>query len=213
MNLKPVTLTGNLVRLEPLGEIHAPDLLIAAAHDEIWNYLDEPTPRTTEDILALIAEALKEQEEGVRLPFAIVDNRSGQVVGSTSYIDIRPKDRGVELGWAWLTPSRWGHGLTTEGAYLMLRHAFEEQDVIRVAMKADVRNVRSQRAMSAMGATQEGVFRKHRILSNGYQRDSVYYSIIDSEWPVIRERFSKRDWLDNATVTRHNATVQSRNGS
>jgi RimJ/RimL family protein N-acetyltransferase len=166
VNLQPVTLTGSRVRLEPLDYRHAADLLVAANHDEIWTYLDEPTPSTAKDIEAFIRDGLDELAAGRRVPFAIVDLEDGTAVGSTSYIDIRPHDRGVEIGWTWLTPSRWGTGMNRESKYLLLRHAFEDQGAIRVALKTDVRNVRSQRAIEGVGAVREGVWRNHRILSH-----------------------------------------------
>lgn len=134
----------------------------------------------------IIADALDDQKFGRRLPFAIVDSHTETAVGSTSYIDIRPEDRGVEIGWTWLTPSRWGTGINREAKYQLLRHAFEGQDAIRVALKTDSRNHRSQRAIESLGAVREGVWRNHRILSDGRYRDSVFYSITDAEWPGLR---------------------------
>lgn len=191
MNLQPVTLTGKVVRLEPLGPDHAADLLVAAAHDEIWTYLDEPTPRTPEMVESLIRDALHDLSQGTRLPFAIIDVESGRAVGSTSYIDIRPRDRAVEIGWTWMTLGVWGTGANTEAKFLLLAHAFEEQNAGRVAIKTDLRNQRSQKAIEKLGATREGVWRNHRILSDGTYRHSVYYSVIDSEWPAVRDRLRR----------------------
>jgi len=188
MNLEEVTLIGRHVRLEPLDYRHAEQLLAASCHDEIWTYLDEPTPKTVDDIELMIRTALAEKERRVRLPFAVIDLRDGQVVGSISFIDIRPQDRGVELGWAWLAPRVWGDGFNAESMLLLMQHAFEDQGAIRVAIKADVRNHRSIRSMDRVGATREGVWRNHRILSDGYHRDSVFYSVIDTEWPSVAER-------------------------
>lgn len=190
MNLRPIVLSGNIVRLEPLSYEHRDDLVAAAAFDEIWTYLDEPTPRSIETVESLIRDALDEQERGVRVPFAIVDLGTGRTVGSTSYIDIRPQDRTVEIGWTWITPSHWGTGANTEAKLMLMRHAFEDHNAGRVAIKTDFRNERSQRAIAKLGAVREGVWRNHRLLSTGKYRDTVFYSVIDSEWPQVRERLS-----------------------
>jgi RimJ/RimL family protein N-acetyltransferase len=190
MNLRPVTLTGKRVRLEPLGVEHAEDLAVAATDDQIWTYLDEPTPWDRSSVDAFIADAHRDQDHGARIAFAVIDARNGRAVGSTSYLDIRPQDRGLEIGWTWLAPSVWGTGINAEAKYLMLVHAFDDQDAIRVAIKTDRRNTRSQRAIERLGATREGVWRNHRILSTGEYRDSVYYSIIVSEWPLTKARMS-----------------------
>lgn len=192
MNPLPITLTGKLVRLEPLVYGHAPDLLSAAMFDEIWTYLDEPTPRTTTDITRLVDDALHEQGLGQRLPFAIIDQADGHAVGSASYIDIRPQDRGVEIGWLWLTPSRWGTGMNTEAMFLLLEHAFTKLHAVRVALKTDERNVRSQRAIEALGAVREGVWRNHRILSTGVLRNSVFYSVIEAEHHATLTRLATK---------------------
>ncbi|TDC38298.1 N-acetyltransferase [Micromonospora sp. 15K316] len=164
--------------------------MAAAAFDEIWTYLDEPTPRTAQAIGALIQDALDEQERGGRIPFAIVDLGTNKAVGSTSYIDIRPQDCTVEIGWTWITPSHWGTGANTEAKFMLMQHAFEEHSAGRVAIKTDLRNERSQRAIAKLGAVREGVWRNHRLLSTGRYRDSVFYSVIDSEWPQVRDRLS-----------------------
>ena len=139
---------------------------------------------------ALIRDALDEQKRGGRIPFAIVDLGTNRAVGSTSYIDIRPQDRTVEIGWTWITPSHWGTGANTEAKFMLMRHGFEEHSAGRVAIKTDLRNERSQRAIAKLGAVREGVWRNHRLLSAGRYRDSVFYSVIDSEWPQVRDRLS-----------------------
>ncbi|PZM90245.1 MAG: GNAT family N-acetyltransferase [Actinobacteria bacterium] len=187
MDLRPVLLTGEIVHLEPLSYHHAGELAEAAAFDEIWTYLDRPTPRSAEAMTALIREALAEQEHGLRIPFAIIDLATGKAVGSTSFLDIQPHNRTVEIGWTWLTPSTWGTGLNVEAKFLLMRHAFEEHHAGRVALKTDLRNERSQRAIARLGATREGVLRNHRLLRTGQYRHTVYYSVISSEWPGVRE--------------------------
>lgn len=188
MTVRPVVLADSGVRLEPLSVSHAQELLAAAAHDEIWTYLDEPTPRTNGAVLRLIEEALYEQRQDRRVPFAIIDARDGRAVGSVSYIDIRCHDRGVEIGWMWLTPSRWGQGLGFRAIHLLAGHAFAELGAIRVAFKTDQRNVKSQSLIESTGAVREGVWRNHRILSDGTRRHSVFYSITDDEWPLLKDR-------------------------
>ena len=191
MNLDHVTLSGRCVRLDPLGPQHADDLAAFAGDERIWTYLDEPTPWDRAAVDAFIADALADQNRGARLAYAVVDQTTGHVIGSTSYIDIRIADRGVEIGWTWMSPTAWGTGANTEAKYLLLTHAFDA-GAIRVAIKTDLRNVRSQRAIDHLGATREGVWRNHRILSTGEYRHSVYYSIIASEWPRVRDHLRDR---------------------
>lgn len=186
MEAKPVTLQGRLVRLEPLERHHIPDLALVAAHDAIWTYLDEPTP-SADDVQRLVDDAIEEQRRGERLPFAIMD-ASGRAIGSVSFIDLQPAHHGLEIGWGWITPAQWGSGAMREAVLLLLAHAFEALGAIRVAFKTDTRNLRSQGALAALGATPEGILRHHRILRDGYVRDSAYYSITDDEWPRIRQQ-------------------------
>ena len=198
MKLEALTLTGSHIRLEPLGPQHASGLANAATDQRIWTYLDEPQPWTRATVDRFVSEAQAEQLTGRRIAFAIVERSSEQAVGSTSYLDIRAHDRGVEIGWTWLAPSVWSSGVNTEAKYLLLNHAFDA-GAIRVAIKTDRRNERSQRAIEALGATREGVWRNHRVLSTGAYRDTVYYSIIDSEWPAVREHL--RTKLAQRTTT------------
>ena len=191
MNLDHRTLTGRFVRLEPLGPQHADDLAAFASDERIWTYLDEPTPWDRAAVESFIAAARADQDRYARLRYAVVDQTTAQAIGSTSYIDIRPADRGVEIGWTWISPAAWGTGANTEAKYLLLSHAFDA-GAIRVAIKTDLRNTRSQRAIDHLGATREGVWRNHRILSTGEYRHSVYYSVIDSEWPTVRDHLRSR---------------------
>lgn len=191
MNLDHTTLSGQAVRLEPLGPQHADDLAAFAGDERIWTYLDEPTPWDRTAVDTFIADARADQDRGVRLPYAVVDRATGQAIGSTSYIDLRLADRGVEIGWTWMSPAAWGTGANTEAKYLLLSHAFDA-GAIRVAIKTDLRNVRSQRAIDHLGASREGVWRNHRILSTGEYRHSVYYSVIASEWPRVRDQLRAR---------------------
>lgn len=188
MQPRPVTLSGRVVRLEPLTMDHLPDLAKAARYDDVWTFLDEPVPESEQPVAAMIREALEEQERGDRLPFAVVELASGKTIGTISYIDITPTHHGVEIGWAWITPSRWRSGAGREAGYLLMCHAFETLGAIRVAFKTDSRNVRSQRAIEGLGATREGILRNHRILRDGYIRHSIYYSVGIDERPIVRLR-------------------------
>ncbi len=201
MEVKPATLHGRLVRLEPLNLDHVPDLAVAAAHDAIWTYLDEPTPHTEDAVERLVQDALDEQLRGERLPFAIVAIDSGRAVGSASFIDIQPAHHGLEIGWGWITPEQWGTGSMRETVFLLLRHAFQALGAIRVAFKTDARNLRSQGALAALGATREGLLRHHRILNDGVIRDSVYFSVTDDDWPALHRRGWNRTYAPVITET------------
>ena len=141
----------------------------------------------------MVDEALAEQAEGSRLPFAIIDQASGEAIGTISYIDLQPHHRGLEIGWAWLTPSHWRTGAAREASYLLMRHAFEDLGAVRVAFKTDTRNERSKRAIRGLGATEEGVFRNHRILRDGHLRHSAFFSVVADEWPGVKAKLESPD--------------------
>lgn len=188
MDVRPVTLTGTVVRLEPLGPAHAEDLLVAAREPGIWRYMPEDPSSSPEAMRAWIAAALRERERGTQLPFAIVDLTSGTAIGSTRYLNISPRDRGLEIGWTWLAAPAQRTPVNTACKYLLLRHAFETLGVVRVQLKTDGRNDISQRAIERLGAVREGVLRKHMLVQHGYIRDTVMYSILDREWPEVKTR-------------------------
>jgi N-acetyltransferase len=188
MELAPVSLSGRSVRLEPLSLEHEPGLLAAAQPDEIWTHLASRALQTREAMQAWLSGAVGDVAQGSKVWFVIIRRTGGQVVGVTSYMDIRRADRGLEIGGTWLTPDVWRTAVNTECKYLLLRHAFEVLGCIRVQLKTDARNLRSQRAIERLGAVREGVLRKHMILHNGYQRDTVMYSITDTEWPAVKTR-------------------------
>jgi RimJ/RimL family protein N-acetyltransferase len=184
MAVKPVILPGRVVRLEPLSKGHLGELTEAARYAEVWTYLDEEST-TEHSVAALIREALDEQARGERLAFAMMEQTSGRAVGSISYLDIQRTHRTVEIGQAWITPSRWRTGIAREAGYLLLRHAFESLGAIRVAFTTDSRDERSQRAIEGLHATYEGVLRNHRILPDGTIRHSACYSVIREDWPQV----------------------------
>ena len=186
MQVMPVTLTGKVVCLEPLGLEHAPDLLRAGQPEIIWTWLSYNPGRGPEAMEHWIDLALRARDAGTEQPFAIIDLATGQAVGSTRYMNILPQDRGLEVGWTWLTPTAQHTGVNTECKYLLLRHAFEELGAIRVQFKTHHKNLRSQQAIARLGAVKEGVLRNAVIMPDGSYRHSVYFSIIESEWPQVK---------------------------
>lgn len=186
MDVRPVTLEGHAVRIEPLGLEHAEDLYAAAQDPDIWRYMPANPSGSLEALRRWIGEALDARAAGAEMPFAVVDRESGRAVGSTRYLDIHPRDFGLEIGWTWLAQPVRRTRVNTECKYLLLRHAFEALGAVRVQLKTDVRNEVSQRAIARLGAVCEGVLRKQRILENGYVRDTVLFSIIAEEWPMVK---------------------------
>jgi RimJ/RimL family protein N-acetyltransferase len=188
----PVTLAGQTVRLEPLELRHAADLFAASADPSIWSYMPL---RGFADVEAVNAWILKSQATaaiGSEVPFAIILNATNRAVGSTRYMDIRHEHRGLEIGWTWLAPEVHRTAVNTETKYLLLRHAFEDLGGYRVQLKTDARNVRSQRAIERLGATPEGILRRHIQTWDGHIRDTVYYSILDREWPAVKQRLLQK---------------------
>lgn len=187
---QPVVLAGRHVRLEPLCLEHA-DGLHSAHAPEIWEFLSCPPPKSTAEMRDWIAGALAKAAEGVELPFALCAPGDGCLIGSTRYLDIQRPHRGLEIGWTWIGPAWQRSSINTEAKLLLLTHAFETLGAIRVQLKTDARNTRSQRAIVRLGATYEGTLRRHRILCDGVIRDTVMYSIIADEWPRIKARLEK----------------------
>ncbi|QBD80598.1 N-acetyltransferase [Ktedonosporobacter rubrisoli] len=184
--VEPVTLEGKLVRLEPLGLQHAQGLYEASQDQILWRFIPHNPSRSLADMEAFIKRGLQQREKGSEFPFAIIERASGKIIGSTRYMTITPADRGLEIGSTWLTPARQRTGVNTECKYLLLSHAFEKLGAIRVQLKTDSRNLQSQRAIERLGAVKEGILRNHLIMPDGYYRHSVYYSILDSEWPAVK---------------------------
>ncbi|MED1798632.1 GNAT family N-acetyltransferase [Brevibacillus porteri] len=185
--IEPVILEGKLVRLEPLRMTHVDGIWEAGAYKEIWPHMSV-TIRTREDAQAFILQALENEQAQTELPFVIIRQADEQIIGSTRFLGIAKKDRGLEIGFTWLTPSVWKTGVNTECKWLLLRHCFEQLGCIRVQLKTDSRNLNSQRAIARIGGIREGVLRNHMVLPDGYIRDSVYFSILDCEWPEAKQK-------------------------
>lgn len=191
MNIEPVTLEGRFVRMEPLALSHLEQLCEAAFDEELWRYTTSVVERP-EDLCEYIETALRAQEEGTALPFATIDKLSGRAIGSSRYAAIDRVNRHLEIGWTWVARDFQRTYVNTEAKYLMLAHAFEKLDCLRVEFKTDSLNEKSRRALLRIGAREEGTFRNHMIMPGGRIRHSVYFSIIDSEWPEVKSALEEK---------------------
>ncbi len=183
-------LDGRLVRLEPLEARHADGLWEASRDPRTWEWLSIVQPATRSAFDDYLAAALEPARARVEIPLVTISHK--RVVGSTRFLALRPEHGSVEIGWTWLHPSVWGTGVNVEAKLLMLGHAFEVWGCRRVELKTDGRNERSRGAMEAMGATFEGVHRKHMLVREGENRDSAWYSIVDDDWPRVRSGLEAR---------------------
>jgi len=184
----PVTLEGKHVRLEPMTEAHVPGLAAVGLDDSIWEHMLYGDMRSMKDIGNWVREILSRPD----LPFAVIHLESGRVAGATRYLNMTPEHRGLEIGGTWYGLEFQRTAVNTECKYLLLGYAFETLDCIRVQFKTDLRNVRSQRAIERIGAKHEGVLRNHMILPDGRYRDSVYFSLIDKEWPEVKKHLATK---------------------
>jgi RimJ/RimL family protein N-acetyltransferase len=192
MQIEPVILTGKIVRLEPLSETHAPALAKVGLEPKIWRYMRYGKVETVEQLTGWVREILEHQAQGTDLPFTVFDQASGAAVGCTRYLNIELEDRSVEIGGTWYGLDYQGTLVNTECKYLLIRHAFYELGCVRVWLKTDLRNLRSQHAIEKIGAVKEGVLRNHMILPDGHIRDSVIYSLIPEEWPTVKRKLENR---------------------
>ena len=199
----PVTLVGHCVRMEPLERSHLPGLVAAGADPATWTWMHAPLTDEA-SMRAWMEEALRHRDIGAEVPFATVDPTTGRVLGSTRFMSIAPAHRRLEIGWTWLAPAAHGTGANTEAKCLMLEHAFEQLGAMRVEFKTDARNDRSRAALAGIGATFEGVFRRHQLMGSGRVRDSAWYAITDEDWPAVRERLRER-LAAQATLARKDA--------
>ena len=188
---QPVRLEGRRATIEPLELRHASALFEVGSESTVWRYLPRGAFRSVADATGWVQEALEDQAAGAQIPFAIIDAESGKVAGSTRYLEIRPEHWGLEIGWTWLGPAFQRTGINTECKYLLLSHAFDQLDAMRVQLKTDERNTQSQRAIERIGAVREGTLRAHMLMWDGHVRDSVYFSITRSEWPAVKDRLQK----------------------
>jgi len=189
-------LSGRLIRLEPLALEHAPGYLAAAgpADDaaEVFRWMFPAAPQTVADAEGHILTALAARARGERFAYAQLDAGTGEVAGTTSYYDVDPATRAIAVGHTWLGRRWWRTGHNTESKLLMLTHAFDTLGAARVVWHTDLNNTRSQEAIARLGATREGVLRKHRIRRDGSWRDTVQYAMLDDDWPAVRARLIAR---------------------
>jgi RimJ/RimL family protein N-acetyltransferase len=191
VQLEAITLEGRHVRLEPLEAYHTDALLPVALDPRIWEFTSTEI-RNAGDMQKYVKTALDWRRAGTAVPFVTVEMRSDTVIGSTRFENIDVANRRVEIGWSWLNPRWWRTSINTEAKYLMLRHAFEQWNCIRVEFKTWVKNQRSRAAILRLGAKEEGILRRRMIHSDGSSRDAVYFSILDDEWREVKEGLEKR---------------------
>jgi RimJ/RimL family protein N-acetyltransferase len=191
MKIVPVTLEGQHVLLEPLSMKHLSGLAEVGLDEDLWKWI--PTPvRTVDEMRVYVQTALDEQARGVSLPFATMEKATGRVIGSTRFANIERTHRRVEIGWTWVARPWQRTAVNTEAKLLLLTHAFEALGCMRVELKTDSLNERSRAAILRIGAKEEGIFRNHMITASGRIRHSVYFSILDSEWPAVKTHLLSR---------------------
>src|SRR6185436_20106190 len=188
MEVMPVILQGKHVRLEPMNEVHTPALAEIGIGQSFWDFMVYGEIKTVDDMSNWVLDILSRAEKGTDLPFVVIHLASGRVAGATRYLNIMPNERGLEIGGTWYGPEFQRTAVNTECKYLLLQHAFETLNCIRVQLKTDLRNERSQKAIERIGAVREGVLRNHMILPDGYFRHSVFYSILDTEWEGVKKQ-------------------------
>jgi RimJ/RimL family protein N-acetyltransferase len=191
MQVQPCTLEGQHVRLEPLGLQHCARLTEIGCDEAVCRFLTDRF-QSEDDLRVFIETALKWQHEGTAVPFATVDKATGLVVGSTRFANIVREHKRVEIGWTWIAPAWQRTAINTEAKYLMLRHAFETWGCGRVELKTNSLNEQSRRAILRIGAKEEGILRNHMVNPDGTFRHTVYYSIIDTEWPAVKQALQSR---------------------
>jgi|SRR5689334_5625720 N-acetyltransferase len=192
LTIEPVTLRGSVVALEPMRMDHVDALTRVGLDPELWRWIPSSVS-SAEEMRGYVATALDEQRRGVSLPFVIIARDTEQVVGSTRYGNIDLANRRLEIGWTWVTAAHQRTAVNTEAKLLLLTHAFERLRVNRVELKTDALNLKSRAAITRLGAIEEGTLRKHLVTSTGRIRDTVYFSIIDTEWPAVKRRLEA--WL------------------
>ncbi len=185
------SLTGARVELAPLRLLHVPALAAVGLDARVWRYMTREV-HDEEQLAVYVQEAIQWRDEGTALPFATVDRDSGKVIGTTRFADVSMAHLRAEIGWTWLAPDYWRTGRNLEAKLLMLTFGFEELGLRRIEFKTDAENERSRTAILGLGASFEGIFRKHMVRPDGGVRNTAYYSITDNEWPRVQEALTAR---------------------
>ncbi|MFC4323007.1 GNAT family N-acetyltransferase [Litchfieldia salsa] len=185
MDISLNELTGDFVKIVPMQRKHIKELYEIGNSKSIWTHLPKII-ETYDEMESFVAEALSKKEVGTELPFIVLHRESNKIVGSTRFLEISNTNKTLEIGWTWFTPSVWGTQTNIECKYLLLKHCFETLKMIRVQFKTDEKNIRSQKAIERIGGVKEGVLRNHMIRKDGTYRNSVFYSIIDSDWAKVK---------------------------
>ena len=191
MLVQPVTLHGRHVRLEPLTRHHLDALVDIGLEEDLWRWTVSQI-RSRDDMRAYMDEALEAEARGTALPFVTVAQASNLVVGSTRFANIDREHRRAEIGWTWVASPWQRTAVNTEAKYLMFCHAFETWGCVRVELKTDALNARSRAAILRIGATEEETFRNHMITESGRIRETAWFSILDREWPAVKQRLEQR---------------------
>jgi RimJ/RimL family protein N-acetyltransferase len=190
-SITPVTLSGRWVELEPLQAEHSDALWAVGQHESLWRYM--PFAIESADAMqGLVTSLLGQQAQGQAQPFVTKLVATGEVIGSTSFLAMDLANRRLEIGATWITPDHQRSAANTEAKLLQLQYAFERLQCNRVEFKTDARNTKSRAALARLGAVEEGTFRQHMVLPSGWIRDSVYFSIVTTEFAAVRDRLSKR---------------------
>jgi RimJ/RimL family protein N-acetyltransferase len=182
---KKVMLEGSSVELLPMETDQVEGLWRAAEPQQIWEFTSSKI-RSKEEMKLTVEAAIKERELDNQIPFVVAKKGSGKIIGSSRFLDVSEKNKSLEIGWTWYHPDYWRSAVNTETKFLLLQYAFEEMKMNRVQFCTDSRNIRSQNAIQRIGAKKEGILRKHRIIADGYVRDTVVFSIIQEDWPGVK---------------------------
>ena len=189
--MNTILLENDVVQLRPieLGDVEG--ILEAASDQQVWVHMSD-TLLTRAAVLDYTEKAVKEREAGQSHRFVIISKETGRIIGSTTFFDISPAHKRLEIGYTWLNPNYWRTNINTNCKYLLLMYCFEQWGMHRVQIKTDHENLRSQKAIERIGATKEGVLRNHMIRKDGTTRHTVMYSVIEEDWPEMKRNFEEK---------------------